>query len=175
MDIKKLINRIPTILLPIYGGLLGAIGGAGNKQVRRIGIPLLLSGFAYSQTENIFVFSIMAMAGVLSIGYGIPDKTDKGSFLGGFYLNLFKNNTLANVFTRGTIGLLIALTLVSIPLIKHNWIVYYLCSLEICVINAAISWRGFGTYKLSNKELSWVETITWGLITLFAVLIIYLK
>lgn len=99
---------------------------------------------------------------------------DKGSTLGRFYYKLFKgNHLLANLATRGTIGKLIALSLISIPIIKGNWITYLLGSLGIVLINSLISWRNFGTYKLFNKELSWAETITWGLITLCGVMIIY--
>jgi len=173
---KNIYTNICVSILPILGGLLGAIGGSGNKGARRVLIPLLITGLAYADTESIFVITIMSMCGWLSMGYGIPDSTDKGSFLGRFYFNLFnQNNLLANIFTRGTIGLLIGLSLLSIPIIKKNWLVYILCSLGICMVNALISWRGFGTYRLFGKELSWIETITWGLITLFAVLIIKIK
>jgi len=182
MKIKNLFNKISGFFIPILGGILGAIGGSGNKPARRIGIPLILAGYAYSNTENIWVFSICSMIGALSIGYGIPSYTDNveetsydsGSALGRFYYKLFKNNhLLADLATRGTIGKLIALSLVSIPIIKGNWITYLLGSLGIVLINSLISWRNFGTYKLFNKELSWVETITWGLITLCGVIIIY--
>ena len=127
------------------------------------------------------------MIGALSCGYGIPSyenigsdeppiQTDKGSILGRFYYKLFKgNHKLADIATRGTIGKLIALSLISIPIINHNWLVYGICGEAIVLTNALISWRNFGTYKLGGKELSVVETITWGLITLFAILIIIIK
>lgn len=175
MKIKVILTNILSYLLPIIGGFLGAWGGTDNssKIYRRIYIPLLLTGCAFGELENIFVFTIMSMAGAISMGYGIPDETDNGSFLGRFWLKLFKNNhLLANIFTRGTIGLLIGLSLISIPILKHNWLVYIVGYLGICMVNALISWRNFGSYHLFNKELSWVETITWGLITLFASLII---
>jgi len=171
--IKLIFTNIYSFLLPIFGGIFGAIGGAGNKGARRIMIPLSLMGLAYADTESIYVITIMSMCGFLSMGYGIPGKEDKGSFLGRFWMKLTKNNhKLSDIFTRGTIGLLISFSLLSIPIIKHNWLVYGLGSLGIILTNALISWRGFGTYYLFKKELSWVETITWGLITLFAVLII---
>jgi len=173
--IKLIFTNISSFLLPIMGGILGAIGGAGNKGARRIFIPLLIMGLAYVDTESIYVITIMIMCGFLSMGYGIPGTGDNGSALGRFYYNLFhQNHHLADIFTRGTIGLLIGLSLISIPLIKKNWLAYILCSLGICMVNAFISWRGFGTFKLFNKELSWVEFITFGLITLFSTLIIKL-
>lgn len=176
MKIKDLINKGGLFILPILGGLLGAFGGAdkSSKMYRRICIPGLLTGYAYSNTQSVFVVTIMSMAGALSMGYGIPGPGDNGSALGRFFYNLFKqNHKLADIATRGTIGLMIALSTISVPIINKNWLIYGLCSLGIILTNALISWKGFGTYKLFGKELSWVETITWGLITLFATVIIY--
>lgn len=172
---KKLLNKISAFLLPIFGGLLGALGGSVNKSFRRVLLPLMIFGFAYSVTESFWVLSILSLMGVLSIGYGIPDATDEGSFLGRFYYKLFNHNHfLADIFTRGTIGLLIGLSLVSLPIIKHAWLIYSICLVGIVLTQSLVSWRNLGTYKLFNKELSWVESITWGLITLFATLIIKL-
>jgi hypothetical protein len=179
--IKDLLNKIAGFFIPIFGGVLGAIGGSGNKGARRVGIPVILAGYAYSRVENIYVVTICSMIGALSCGYGIPDENyltdptkDKGSALGRFYYKLFKgNHVLADIFTRGTVGVLIALSLISIPILKDNWIIYGVCSLGIILTNALLSWRNLGTFKLFGKELSWVEFATWGLITLFAVIIIY--
>ena len=176
--IKLIFNKLLIFILPIAGGILSAMGGAGNKSLRRIYIPLLLTGLAYVEFEHIAVISIMTMCAWLSMGYGIPelDGSDLGSLLGRFYYKLFnQNHKLADIFTRGTIGILIGLSLISIPFLKKNWLVYILCCLGICMVNALISWRGFGTFKLFRKELSWVEFTTWGLITLFAVLIIKIR
>jgi hypothetical protein len=96
--------------------------------------------------------------------------------LGRFYYKLFKgNHLLADLATRGTIGKLIALSLVSIPIIKGNWITYLLGSLGIVLINSLISWRNLKSFTLFSKTLSVSETLTWTLITLFSVLIIYIK
>lgn len=186
MNFKNVINKIGLFCLPVLGGLLGALGGAdkSSKSYRRFVLPALLTSFAYSNTESLLVISVMAMCGALSIGYGIPSYTDNieessydaGSALGRFFYKLFKKNHLvADIMTRATIGLLIAVSFISLPIIKHNWIIYSICSLGIILTNALISWRAFGVYKLFGKELSWVETINWGLITLFGTLIIYLK
>ncbi len=179
--IRIILFNIYTLILPFIGGILGAIGGAGNKGARRILIPGLLTSYAYSNTESLLVITIMLMAAPISMGYGIPDDgypddptADSGSTLGRFYFNLFKrNNRLTDYFTRGTIGLLIALTLISIPIIKHNWLIYGLGSLGIILTEAIISWRGIGLFKLFRRELSWVEFTVWGLITLFSIIIIY--
>lgn len=183
MNIKNIINKIGLITLPIIGGLLGAFGGSsdGDKAYRRFLIPALITSYAYSNTESILVITIMLMIFILSIGYGIPEEnykditaSDRGSFLGRFYYNLFnQNHNLADRATRGTIGLLIGLSLISIPIIKHNWIIYLINSLCIILVQFELSWRNLGSYKIFKKELSWVETITWGLITLFSIIIIY--
>jgi len=186
LNFKNIINKIGLFTLPIIGGLLGALGGAdkSSKSYRRFVLPALLTSFAFSNTESIFVLSIMTMSGWLSMGYGIPSYTDdieensydSGSFLGRFFYKLFKKNHLiADIMTRATIGLLIAVSFISIPIIKHNWLIYSVGSLGIILTNGLISFRNFGVYKLFGKELSWVETINWGLITLFGTLIIYLK
>lgn len=176
MKIKDLFNKLSTVvLMPVFGGICGTMGGSenSNKAMRRILIPLSLVGLAYQQTENPLVITIMSMCGVLSMGYGIPGGDDKGSFLGRFYYKLFKgNHKLTDIVTRGTIALIIGVSLISIPLIKHNWLIYGLCSLGIILTNSIISWRNLGQYALYKKQLNWSETITWGLITLFATIVI---
>lgn len=177
MNLKNLINKVGLFSLPLIGGWAGAFAGADktSKAWRRILIPGLLTAYAYSNTESLLVITIMSMAAPISMGYGIPDETDEGSELGRFWYKIFKgNHKLADIATRGTIGKLIALSLLSIPIIKGNWIIYFVGSLGIILTNSLISWRGFGTFKLFGKELSWVEFVTWGLITLFGVLIIYI-
>ena len=176
MKIKDLINKIGLFTIPLIGGWAGAFAGADktSKAWRRILIPGLLTSYAYSNTESLLVITVMSMAAPISMGYGIPDETDEGSFLGRFYYNLFhQNHRLADICTRSTIGVLIALSMIGVPIVNKNWLIYGLATLGIILVEALISWRGFGTYKLLGKELSWVETITWGLITLFGTLLIY--
>jgi len=173
--IKLIITNIYASILPIICGFLGAFGGAtgGNKAARRYLIPLLITGLAYMQTESILVLTILSIIGWFSLGYGIPGNEDEGSALGRFYYNLFnRNHFLADIFTRGTIGLLVTLSLISIPIIKHNWFIYILCGLGICSVYSFISWRNLSQYKLFKIQLNWSETLTYGLITLLAVLII---
>lgn len=186
MNIKTVLNKVGLFSLPILGGLLGALGGAdkSSKSYRRFIIPALLTSFAFGNTQSVFVITIMSMCGALSLGYGIPSYTDDieessydaGSFIGRFFYKLFKKNHLvADIMTRATIGLLIAVSFISLPIIKHNWIIYLICSLGIILTNGLISWRNLGGYKLFGKELIISETLTWGLITLFSVLLIYIK
>lgn len=177
MKIKILLNKLSIFFLPIMGGVLGALGGAerSNKAFRRVFIPLSLSGYAYVNLENIWAFTIMSMCGAFSIGYGIPGNGDEGSALGRFWMKIFKgNHLLADIFSRGSIGFLIVLSLLSLPILKHNWLVYGLSSSGIMFTQSLLSWRNLGQYTLFNRKLNWSETLTYGLITLFAVLIIKL-
>jgi hypothetical protein len=173
---KKLINKILSFFSPVACGILGALGGTVNKMFRRFFMPATLASLAFSETESILTLTIMSMMGILSIGYGIPDATDKGSALGRFFSNLTnQNHLLANILARGTIGIGIALSLISLPIIKHTWLVYLICSLGIILTNALLSWRNLGQFNLFGIKLNWSEFITYTLISLFAVLIIKIK
>jgi hypothetical protein len=187
--VKIAVKGILGFVIMVIGAVLGALGGAekSNKSFRRVLIPLILTGFAYLNTESILVLTIMSMCGALSIGYGIPSyevvggieppvRTDEGSIIGSFFYKLFKGNLiLSDIFTRGTIGILIGLSLISIPLIIHNYLIYVMGCIGIILTNSLVSWQNWGQYTLFNRKLNWSDTINWGLITLFAVLIIILK
>ena len=183
--IKVIFTNIYGVILPLICAILGAMGGSadGDKFYRRILIPVLLAGFAFGYTESIFTLTILSMIGCFYIGYGLPDSTDKGSALARFWAKIINydrfsaydvdvNSLYLNMLTRGTIGLLISLSLISIPIIKHNWEQYCICSLVIILTELLISWQDYGTYHLFNKELSWTETLTYGLISFNAILII---
>ncbi len=108
---------------------------------------------------------------------------DKGSMLGRFFYNLIKKykltlsekqiQTYANYPTRGTVGLIISLFLVCIPIIKGNWLVYTFFSLGIVLTYALISWRDLGVYKALGKQLLWSETWTYFLVILFITVTIF--
>ncbi|MFH0805992.1 MAG: hypothetical protein V1901_03905 [Patescibacteria group bacterium] len=171
MKINKLKSLIFNSPIGFIGGLFGAVGGQGLKWVRRLGIPGLLVALAYYKLHNLWVFTILFMIIPFYLGYGIPDFNDSGSFLGRFWFKI--NYQRADELTRGTIGLLFVLSLLSIPLIKHNWIIYISCSLGIIATMALLSWRGFGIIKMFGKELLIVNVLSYGLVTLFASFIIY--
>lgn len=182
--VKIVVKGILGFVIMVLGAVLGALGGAekSNKSFRRVLIPLILTGFAYLNTESILVLTIMSMCGALSLGYGIPsfsnyhEYNDEGSALGRFWFNLFKQNEiLANIFTRGTIGVLIGLSLISIPVIIHNYLIYVMGCIGIILTNSLVSWQNWGQYTLFNRKLNWSDTVNWGLITLFAVLIMVIK
>jgi hypothetical protein len=170
------LKKIPIFFLPILCGILGALGGAEgcDKSFRRFGIAACLTGYAFWVTESILTITIMLESIILGLGYGLPSPTDpKPSGLGAFFYNLFNHNEiLANIFTRGTIGFLFALCLVSVPVIKGNWKTYIICSVGIVLVNALLSWQSLPVYHLFGKTLLWTETLTWGLISLFAAIII---
>jgi len=106
--------------------------------------------------------------------WAMADYEDTGSALGRYFYILFKgNHYLADFCARGTIGILISLSLISIPVIRYNWVIYGLCSLGIILTNSFISWRNLGEFKLLGKEISLAETIVWGLIVLFSCIIVY--
>ncbi len=186
MENKNTVNKLSIPVIAIVGGILGALSGADNssKVYRRFLIPAILTSLAYYNTESILVITIMLMSLILGMGYGIPSHIDdiedssydSGSFIGRFFYKITKqNHFLSDVLTRGLIGVLISLSLISIPILKNNGLIYSLGSLGIILTNSLLSWRNLGEYKLFNKELSWTETLNWGIIVLFSSLLIYLN
>lgn len=165
---------ISTIVSTI-GGFLGSYAGASNtsKQFRRIGIPCIIASMAYGYTQNLWVLTIGLMILVLSIGYGTPSHNDEGSVLGKFWHKITKGNELyTNLLTRGTISILICLSLLSIPIIKNNWNLYKLCSLGIILSYTNFTWRDLGTFKFLKKDLLWSEFIVYfSIVGLSAILI----
>jgi hypothetical protein len=101
---------------------------------------------------------------------------DEGSFLGRFFWNLFKkNNLLANVFTRGFVGILISATMLSVPILKGTWISFLVGSALIIGVWGAVSWRGFGsipvklfgkTYALLNVDLTVYAVTACGIVVM---------
>lgn len=171
---NKFIGLVNWFLLAIMGGLLGALGGCtgGDKNLRRIGIPLLLTIVALIAMKNIWVLTILLMIVILSVGYGIPDNTDAGAPIGVFFWNIFHNNVLASIFTRGTIGLLCCLACLSIPLIKQNWLEYGIGSFIIIMTFAFLSWQTLGSFNFGDKSLTYSEFITYYVLTLVNVWLI---
>ena len=88
----------------IVCAFLWAIGGAGKKIVRRIGVPVVMVvGLVF--TSLWLLLLMLPLWGVVSVGYGIPDATDKGSVLGRFY-SKFLSKKAANWATRLTVFVL---------------------------------------------------------------------
>lgn len=145
-------NKLKLLLasvLGLIGGIAGTLSGQGYpKIIRRLGISSLIALVALITLKNPLALTILAMFLPLSMGYGIPDVNDpKGSFLGGLVYKLIsKNQKTATAVTRGILGFIEGLCLVSIPMIKHNWGMYILISLIIILDNSLFS------VILSNKK-----------------------
>ena len=162
--LKKILGSIGLIAVVAF---LGALSGQNWKWLRRYIIPLLVTIYAYFMLQNLWVLTIYLMAFPLSIGYGNPDATDEGSAIGRFFYRLFHNSTLwANVFTRGFVGLLISLTMLSVPILKGTWISFLVGSALIIGVWGAVSWRGFGQFpvKIFGKtyNLLWVDVTVYA-------------
>ena len=164
--------------LPIIFGILGSLGGQISKEIRRFGIPCVTTIYAYYiihqiWLDDLWLITILSQIGVLSIGYGIPEKVtkdymskpdfyvpDEGSFLGRFFDKLFKGNELwTNIFTRGTIGLLMCLTMLSIPILKGSWLSYLVGCVIIVASYSGLSWQGFGeiTVKIGKNTIKMLK------------------
>ena len=95
--------------LMVVSAILWALGGAekSNKLFRRLGVPVAssISVLLVLQWWFIPIF-ILPGWGSITLGYGMPDATDEGSFLGRLYLKFLKNYKLAQFATRITIYIL---------------------------------------------------------------------
>ena len=69
-------------------------GGEWNKKLRRIGLPVLLVIYIILQQNWLGLVSVPLLALCLSIGYGIPDEEDEGSFLGKLFPNKYIVRTI---------------------------------------------------------------------------------
>jgi len=154
---------------------LGAYGGQGEKKYRRIYIPLILTSLALLYLRHWGVIFIMAMAGAFAMGYGIPSPDDDDpSSIGKFWYNLFnRNELLANIFTRGTIAWMVNLSLICIPILKGNWLTYWIGCLFIKLAYTVFSYRDLGVIRTKNEYLLWSDLIVYGIIGLMAAIMIY--
>jgi len=150
--------------LPAILGLLGAYGGQENKWIRRIIIPLIFTICALIELKSLCVILLMTISGWLSLGYGETSVLRK----------FWKGN---NILTRGTIGTLISLSFIIVPILKGTWLIYLLASIGIILVWSLVSWRGFGSFKvkLFGKELEClkVDFLVYSSTGLLGLLIIY--
>lgn len=105
--------------------LLWALGGSVNKIWRRVGATSAVVIFLTVTTTKLWVLCFaFGLFAVLSIGYGIPSTQppDKGSWLGRFFFNYFhQNETLADLMTRWTIAVLVALCFSPLLALEPWW------------------------------------------------------
>lgn len=178
----KIFGSIGFIALIAF---LGAEGGQGVKWVRRFILPAVITVFTIFVVRNWWCLSVYTISAWLSIGYGIPSYfgegnpyNDEGSLLGRFFYKLFHNSELwANVFSRGTIGLLISLSMLSVPILKSTWLSFIAGLIIITVIWATIAWRNSGSIpvKIFGKvyTLLNIDLIVYGVTACGIVLIVY--
>jgi hypothetical protein len=179
---KNFLKRLSQLLfIPTIFSFLGSIGGSqyADKGIRRFGLPGLTLILAIVKYYNLFpdclwLITVMFGSFVLALGYGVPSQNDLGSKLGRFWYKIFKGNkTLTNIFTRGTVGVLYCLTLISIPLLNHQWLIYILGSICIISAYAFISWRNLGSVKIGKYTLCYSDVILYGVIGLVTSTLIY--
>ena len=163
------------VLLSVLCGLLGAWAGADStsKSWRRYGVPLVRTVFCGWQTMVWYVIFMLADIGVLSCGYGIPDIVqgevkDEGSDIGRFWFKVFEGNEgMANIFTRGTIGMLEGVAMMPLAVYSQAWGLYgLLCTL---LVGNWILWgaliKNEGMFSLFHKELLTEEALIHGINT----------
>jgi len=173
---NRLTSSIKSILLALICGFLGAWGGAKgtNKNWRRILIPSIITLFALCVMHNWWCLSLMLLSIAFSTGYGIPDPTDDGSALGKFWYNFFNNNELrANMATRGTIGLMVNIFLLVLPILKSNWNIYIPCFLVIIAVYIFFSWKDLGGLWVKGKYLLWSDLLVYGTIGIVVATLIF--
>jgi len=163
-------------------GFLGAWGGADetSKAWRRIVIPILIMALAFLRLHHWSCILIMSMAWFLASGHGIPSAWDKGSTLGKFFFglvskftqNLTKQRFLANFMTRGTNAMGCCISLLPIPILKGNWVIYGIGSVIIFFTFALISWRDLGVFYFKGKYLLWVDMICYSILGTVSIILI---
>jgi len=171
-----IIKLLLSIFIGSLCGLFGALGGAekGHQAFRGILIPVFLVIMAFLALKNPYICVIGALYGVFTIGYGIPDENDAGGPVGAFFWRLFKgNNLLTNLATRAFIGKLASLSLIIIPILKHNWVIYWISSTLIVNTYAWISWRELRSFKFFGIWLTESEFWTYFSIGIATGLLIY--
>jgi hypothetical protein len=122
-----------------------------------------------------FCLILLSLIGVLSIGYGRfdPINDDKPSFLGKLAYKLFpKSQVLQDVTIRGMVGILMCISILVIPFLKHNWIIYLIGCIIILGSYCGISWQAFGEIKFKDKELLISDLIHYTVINCGILLVI---
>jgi len=154
----------------MFCGLFGALGGAedGGHHYRGIFIPIFLIIMAYFQLNTSNVLYLSILFATFTVGYGHTSP------LRMFYEKLFKGNQFyTNVATRGTIGKLMACSIIIIPLIKQNWILYGIVSFMIVNTYAWVSWRCLRSFYFWKIKLIESEFWTYFVLGLATSLLVY--
>lgn len=150
------------MILAIITAILGAYAGAEGTSLtwRRIGIPLICAIYTFIHTRQIWaVLPYLLWIAIFSLGYGKPDKDDKGSFLG----RLLKKDSLI----RGFIALLLSLCLSAEVFLHQVTLMLWLgCSAVLVGIWAIFGGdeivKGEGKIRLLGKDLLVEDLILYG-------------
>ena len=163
-------------LLPLIGSFLGALGGQGVKEWRRVVLPIILSVIGIISLQSWWGILLGTFGIWVSMGYGIPEEQydhmhdmmyyiDEGSVIGRFWYKILnQNHRLTDIFVRGTIGFGMCLTGLVCPILKANWLMYFIGCLLIITGQAVFSYRAWGFIPFRGKELLWSDLINYGLI-----------
>jgi hypothetical protein len=100
-----------AVIPGVVSGILWAIGGSGPKMVRRLGVPFVVA-VSMAFTSIWLLFLVLPLWGIVSIGYGMPDETDEGSWLGRFWRK-FLPKKAANWATRLTVFILFNIVIIT--------------------------------------------------------------
>ena len=182
---KKLIS---LLFFGTLGGLLAGLGGTDgvSKGVRRFGIPAIITLFALFTLHNTGCITIMLMSFALSLGYGTPSISDSGSRLGRFWESIFhyhvllktpecrRNKLLTDILTRGTIGLLLTLSMLIVPILSNKWLLYGVFTVIVVITWSFVSWRNLGQFNFRGKKLNWSEFLPYFLLVGLSQLLIKL-
>lgn len=116
--------------------LFWAMGGAGYKKVRRLGVPCVIGFLSLMNLEYFRALLVIpSMFGVLTIGYGIPDINDpEGSWLGNKIYKIVKNGLIANIIVKFIYGCMLIASCVPLFFIKWNGWVLNLPVLMVIVV-----------------------------------------
>ena len=162
------------LLTGLAGGFLGSWAGAEgtDKNWRRIGVPVLSVVWGVLIFWHVWPILLMSRAGILSLGYGIPDVSDDGSKIGAFWFKIFRHNhEKTRLFTRLTIGIAEAFSIIWIPLFSHMWGLYIIFS--VLIVGNNILWGTVvseeGSIKIFGKKLLLEEAYIHGVNTLIIV------
>jgi hypothetical protein len=169
---------IIILILSVLCGIASAwTGSGGSKLWRRIFIPGISAVFGVLALWNLWIIAIMARAGAISMGYGMPSKDDPNpSALGQFWYDVFGGELWregydplkkASIFTRGTIGVMKAVSIVPIAIVSGHWILFVLAG--SLITGNGILWGAIvpreGSFTLSGRKLLWEEFLIEGIDT----------